>query len=151
MAVTAKWYGQALLGQWGTTSARRVNWTGDTVKTSLHSNSYTPDQDLDDFFNDVSASELAASGGYTAGGVTLTTKTLTYDSTSNEARLDADDASWTSATFSSYFAVTYTTTGGTSATNPLMGYVDFGGVETVTSGTFTIVWDATGVLKVTAA
>jgi hypothetical protein len=32
-----------------------------------------------------------------------------------------------------------------------MGYVNFGGDETVASGTFTIQWDSTGVLKITAA
>jgi hypothetical protein len=151
MAVTAKWYGNALLGQWGTTSGRRVNWTGDTIKTSLHDNTETPDQDVDDFFNDVSGTELATAGGYTAGGVTLTGKTLTYDTATNEVRLDADDATWTGASFSCYFGITYDATPGTAATNPLMGYVDFGGIETVTSGTFAIVWDTTGVLKVAAA
>lgn len=151
MAVSSKWYGQALLGQWGTTSGRRTNWTGDAIKTALTDNAYTPDQDADDFYNDFSAHELGSGSGYTTGGVALTTKTLTYDSASNETRLDADDASWTSASFSTYYAVTYDSTPGTSTTNPLMGYVDFGGVETVSSGTFTIVWDSTGVLKVTAS
>jgi hypothetical protein len=40
---------------------------------------------------------------------------------------------------------------GADSTDPLMGYVDFGGAEQVTSETFQITWDTTGVLKVTAS
>lgn len=148
MAVTANWYGNALLGQWSATAARRVDWVTDTIKTSLHTSTYTPNQDTDDFFND--ASNEITGTGYTAGGVTLAGKTATYDSASNETRLDANDAQWTTATFTARRAVTYKDTG-TSTTSPVMGWVDFGGDESVSSGTFTIQWDSTGVLKVTAA
>jgi hypothetical protein len=149
MAVTAAWYGNALLGQFSTTAARRVDWATDTIKTSLHTSSYTPNQDTDDFFND--ATNEITGTGYTAGGVTLGGKTTAYDSASNEARLDANDAQWTSASFTARIAVTYSDTAGANTTDPVMGYVNFGGDETVASGTFTIQWDATGVLKITAA
>ena len=45
--------------------------------------------------------ELATAGGYTAGGATLTTggSSCTYDTATDEVRLDATDASWSSATF----------------------------------------------------
>ena len=149
-AVTANWYGNALLGQFSTTAARRVDWVTDAIKTSLHTSTYTPNQDTDDFFNDAT-NELSTAGGYTAGGVTLAGKTLTYDSGTNETRLDANDAQWTSASFTARIAVTYSDTGGASSTDPVMGFVNFGGDETVSSGTFTIQWDSTGVLKITAA
>lgn len=149
MPVTANWYGQGLLGQWSATAARRVDWVTDTVKTSLHTSSYTPNQDTDDFFND--ATNEITGTGYTAGGVTLGSKTATYDSGTNEVRLDAADAQWTTATFTTRRAVTWVDTAGASTTDPLLGWVDFGGDESVTSGTFTIQWDSTGVLKVTAA
>ena len=149
MAVTANWYGNALLGQFSTTAARRVDWVTDAIKTSLHTSSYTPAQDTDDFFND--ATNEITGTGYTAGGVTLGSKTLTYDSGTNETRLDAADAQWTSASFTARIAVTYSDTGGAASTDPVMGFVNFGGDETVSSGTFTIQWDATGVLKITAA
>lgn len=149
MAVTAFWYGLALKGQWNTTAGNRVDFLTDTIKVSLHTSTYTPNQDTHDFFDDAT-NELGAGSGYTAGGVTLTTKTLTYDTASNETRLDADDAAWTSATFTARYAVVYKSTG-TASTSPLMGYVNFGGDQTVSTGNFTIQWDATGVLKVTAA
>lgn len=150
MAVTAKWYGLSLRQQYSTTAADRVDWATDTIKTSLHTSTYVPDQDVHDYFNDAT-NELSTAGGYTAGGVTLGTKTLTYDTASNETRLDAADAQWTSASFTARIAVTWKDSAGASTTDLLLGYVDFGGDETVASGTFTIQWDSTGVLKITAA
>lgn len=149
MAVTAFWFGLGAKDQWNTTAGDRIDFLTDTIKTSLHTVTYVPAQDTNRYFSDTS-NELATAGGYTAGGVTLGSKTLTYDSTTNESRLDAADAQWTSATFTARIAVTYKSTG-TASTSHLMGYVDFGGDQTVSSGTFTIQWDATGVMKVTAS
>jgi len=149
MAVTANWYGLGGKDQWGATAGDRVDWVTDTIKTSLHTSTYVPNQDTDQYFS-AASNELATAGGYTAGGVTLAGKTLTYDSPTNEARLDANDAQWTSASFTARIAVTYKSTG-VAGTSHLMGYVNFGGDQTVSSGTFTIQWDATGVLKAVAA
>lgn len=151
MAVTAKWYGNAFTGQFSATAARRVDWATDSVKVALCTSSYTPNQDTHVFFSDVT-NELATAGGYTAGGVALAGKSVSYDSASNETRLIASASSWTSATFTAAIAVVYVDTAGAATTDPLLGWVDFGGNETVTSGTFTINWDATnGVLKVAVA
>lgn len=149
MAVSAKWFGAGLAGQWSATSARRVDWVTDTIKTLLTTSSYTPDQDTHDFKNDVT-NEISGTN-YVAGGVALSNKSVTYDSASNETRLDADDASWSDASFTARYAVTYSDTAGAASTDPVLGYVDFGGDEVVSSGTFEIRWDSTGVLKVTAA
>jgi len=149
MAVTANWYGNALVGQFSTTAARRVDFVTDAVKTSLHTVTYVPNQDTDDFFND--ATNEITGTGYTAGGVTLAGKTVTYDSATNECRLDANDAQWTGATFTCRIAVNYSDTAGASTTDPVMSFVNFGADETISAGTFTIQWDATGVMKITAA
>jgi hypothetical protein len=151
MAVSAKWYGNALVGQYGTTAARRVDWVTDSVKVALCTATYTPNQDTHVFFSDIT-NELATAGGYTAGGAALGTKSVSYDSASNETRLIAAATSWTSASFTARYAIIYVDTAGAASTDPLMGWVDFGGDETVASGTFTINWDATnGVLKLAAA
>lgn len=149
MAITAFWYGPGLLGQYSTTAARRVDWDADTIKVSLHTSSYSPDQDTHDFFNDAT-NELGAGAGYTAGGETLTTSAPAYDTGTNTLRLDAADVTWSAATFTCRYAVIYKDTG-TAATSPLLGWVDFGGDESVTSGTFQIVWDTDGCLRVIAA
>ncbi len=148
MAVTAFWYGEGVKGQWSATAARRVDWVTDTIQTSLHTVTYTPDPDLHDFFND--ATNEITGTGYTANGVTLGSKTLTYDTATNETRLDAADAAWTTATFTARYAVVWVNTAGISSTDPVLGYVNFGADETVSAGTFTVQWDATGVLKVTS-
>jgi hypothetical protein len=148
MAVSAKWYGLALTGQYGSTAANRVDWVNDTIKCALTTATYAPNQDTHDFFDDVT-NEVTGSG-YTAGGVTLGTKTLTYDAATNETRLDAADALWATSTITARYAVVYKSTG-TASTSALLGYVDFGGDQTTSAADFTIQWDATGVLKITAA
>jgi hypothetical protein len=120
----------------------------DTIKTALTTVTYVPNQDTHTFFSDVSNEVVGA--GYTAGGVALGTKSVTYDTASNETRLIAANSQWTSASFTARIAVVYKDTG-TAATSPLLGWVDFGADETIASGTFTIQWDATGVLKLAAA
>jgi hypothetical protein len=150
VAVTAFWFGEALLGQFSSTSARRVDWDADTIKVSLHTSTYTPNQDTHNFYDDLT-NEVANGNGYTTGGQAITTSAPTYDTASNTVRLDATDPSWTSASFTARYAVIYKDTG-VAGTSPLLGYVDFGGNETVTSGTITIQWDSTdGVLRVVAS
>src|SRR4051794_28823003 len=111
MAITALWYGNGLLGQYSSTAARRVDWDADTIKCALVTSSYTPNQDTDDFWNDVNTNEVASGGGYTTGGVALVTSAPVYDAASNTLRLDAADATWTSATFTCRYAVVYKDTG----------------------------------------
>jgi len=137
---TGKWYGEGALGLTSATAARRFDWVTDTIKVSLHTSAYVPNQDTHNFHDDLT-NEIAGGSGYTAGGVTLGSKTLTYDTGSNTVRLDAADAAWTfSASKTMRIAAIYKDTGA-SATSPLIGYVDFVTDET-TSGNFTIQWDA---------
>lgn len=139
---TALWPGQAIVGQWGTTAARRVDWVTDTIKVALTTSSYAFNQDTHDFFDDVT-NEVTGTG-YTAGGATLASKTLTYDSATNKIVLDSADPQWTGATISSIRkAVVYKSTG-TASTSPLVAVHTFAGNQTVAAGTFTIQVDADG-------
>jgi hypothetical protein len=143
MAVTAKMYGTPVKNQYSGTA---VNWTSDEFKCSLHTATYTPNQDTDTFWN-VATNEITGTG-YTAGGKKLTSPTATYEAGTNESRFDAADIEWTAATFTARYAVIYKNTG-TSSTSPLIAYIDFGENVTVTSGTFKITLGAEGVFKVT--
>jgi hypothetical protein len=144
---TAAVYGNHLLGQYSATAARRVDWVTDTIKCTLHTATYAPNQDTHTFASDLT-NELATGGGYTAGGVTLASKTTAYDSATNQTRLDAADVSWAGMSNTFRYAVVWKDTG-TAATSPLIGYVDLG-ATTITGTTFSIQWDPTGVVVLTA-
>jgi hypothetical protein len=114
-----------------------------TVKMSLHTG-LTAVQDTDDFFNDVSATEITGTG-YTAGGFLFANKTTAYDTASDQIRLDNTvDPNWTTSTLSATDAIAWVDTAGASTTDPVYGNVDFGATVTTTAGTFTITLDATG-------
>lgn len=149
MAVTATLYGQQALGQYSSTAARRIDFVSDSMKCSLHTATYVPNQDTDVFFS-AATNELTTGSGYTAGGVTLTTKTVTYDSATNQTRFDCDDPAWTALTATFRIAVFYKDTG-TGSTSPLFGWVDFGANQTVTSANFSIVLDALGLAYIAAS
>lgn len=116
------------------------------IQTSLHTG-YTQGSTNDtyDFFDDVSATEITGTG-YTAKGVTLASKASTYDTATDQIRLDAADVSWTTSTLSATDAVVWVDTAGISSTDPVWGSVDFGATVTTTAGTFLITWDATGIV-----
>lgn len=125
---------------------KAVNMTSDTLKIFLltSSHSFTASNNL---YSDISSNEISgASGtGYTTGGITLTTPTVTQDNSNNLAYFDGDDAVWASASFTAHYAVIYDTT----VSNHLIACIDFGSDKTVSSGTFTIQWSANGILKIT--
>lgn len=138
-AVTASQYGVPVKNQWDGTAV--TDWDTDTIKTALLT-AYTINIDTHDFFDDVSATEITGTG-YTAGGATLASKTATYDTATDQIRLDAADTSWTTSTLSATDAVVYKSTG-TASTSPLIAGIDFGATVSTTAGTFQITWDSTG-------
>lgn len=151
MAVTAFWYGKALANLLGGETAGEssaVDWLSDTIRVMLTTSAYTPAQDTDEFKSSVTNEVSGA--GYTARGEALANKTLTYTAGTNVNALDADDVSWAAATFTARYAVVYKDTG-VDATSVLLGYVDFGGDQTVSAATFTITWAAGGIFTLTAA
>lgn len=116
----------------------------DTIKVALVTSSYTPNQDTHDFFDDVT-NEVSGTG-YSAGGATLANKSVTADNTDNEGVFDADDVSWSTSTITARAAVVYKSTG-TASTSALICYIDFGSDKISTAGTFTIAWNAEGIVN----
>lgn len=122
----------------------------DTFKLMLTTATWTPNQDTNDFRDDVT-NELAAANGYTTGGVTLASVTVTYDSATNEVRWDAADSTFNftgSVTFRR--GAFYKSRGGASSADELVGYIEWDSDQTV-STTYTIQWDPTGILKTTVS
>jgi hypothetical protein len=114
-----------------------VDLEADTIKVTLYDNSHSFTASDTDYTTD---NELATTGGYTQGGATLGSKAVTEAATT---KWDAADTAWTSATFTAYHAVIYDSTAG----NDLIASIDFGGAKVVSSGTFTIQWDANGLIS----
>lgn len=129
---------------------KEIDWDSDTIKVALLSSSYTPNQDTHDYFDDVSTYEVTGTG-YTTGGITLASKTSTYDGTNNVIVLDAADVTWSSSTITARYAVVYDDSGASAASKALIGYVDFGSDQSSTNGNFTITWDSTGIVRITVA
>jgi len=140
-AVTAFWYGLTARDQWGATAAGRIDWVTDTIKMSLHTVTYAPAQDTEEFFSSAT-NELATAGGYTSGGATLAGKTLTYDGPTNTVRLKATDVTWTTATFTARIAVIRKDTG-SAATSPMMGWINFGADQSPSGIDFVVKGDPT--------
>jgi hypothetical protein len=116
-----------------------IDLENDTIKVALVTSSYTPSA-AHDFFNDVT-NELSTAGGYTAGGATVGTKTVTG------GVFDAADTAWISATFTCAYGIVYKSTGD-AATSPLIGYIDFDGDQSPADQTFKIVWNAGGIITI---
>lgn len=121
-----------------------IDELNDDIKVMLVDGSYTPDKDAHTKRSDITG-EITGTG-YTAGGKSLTTKTVTQDNTNDLGVLDADDLSWAAATIAADGAVLYKARGGLASADELIGYVDFGGTITSTAGAFTITWHAAGIL-----
>lgn len=145
MAVLAYVYGNFMKN---ILSGKVVDWINHPIKVMLCTSTYVPDQDNHQTKADITGEVTGT--GYTAGGTGLTTKTVTYDATTNTVVLDADDAVWASATITARYAVIYDDNGATDADKLLLGYVDFGQDISSTNGDFMIGWDATGIFRFTA-
>ena len=122
-----------------------VNFLTGTVKLSLHTATHSPDRDAHDFYNDAN-NELGAGNGYNAGGETLGSKTITYDSASDQVRWDAADVPWTFTASKTWrYGIMYIDTAGASTTDPLYALLTWDSDQTVSTA-YTIVWDAAGIL-----
>lgn len=139
MAVTTSIPGQV------SSAGRLDDFTSATIKCALLTSLASYDQDTTDFWNDLSASEVANGLGYTTGGNTVASKTVSYDAATNRNRFRGSVPAWTSsgAGFSAVGAVYYKDTG-VGSTSPVLAVVNFGATESASNGgTFTITPDAT--------
>jgi hypothetical protein len=130
----------------------QIDWVADTIKVSLHTSSWTPLQDTHDYHDDAT-NELAASGGYTAGGATIDNKTAGYTGGTNVLKLDGDDVTWTALTPSAAFryGAIYKDRGGLSSADELLAYIDFGDDQDPGGSDFVIQWNTNGIITLTAA
>lgn len=125
-----------------------VDFDTDTIKIALVTSTYITGvsdatKKTQEFYSDLTG-EVASGGGYTTGGNTLGSVTLT--ASGDNYVFDAADAVWTTATITARGAVIYKSTG-TGTTSPLICVIDFGSDITSTAADFTVVFDVAGILS----
>lgn len=126
-----------------------VNLNSLTVKCMIVTGSYTPNQNTDDFRNDLGANEVSGTG-YTAGGNTCASPTDSVDGSGNVTIDFADPATWSqdAAGFSNgRRAVFYVARGGASTADELIAYTDdFGADKGNVDGDFSVAINASGLI-----
>lgn len=135
-----------------------IDLNADTFKAALYDNDITPDQTVTSANTAYNAGQWTAAGNevadgaeWPAGGETLDNPTSTR--ASNVYTFDADNtvSTGTSATLANVFGtLVYDDTITTPVADQGLCYNYFGGTNSVTDGTFTIVWHTSGIFTVTA-
>ena len=112
----------------------QIDFDNDSFKAMLVTSAYAPVVDTDDFRNDVTNEVIGT--GYVAGGDDIGC-TLTLDTINDKAVVTFDDVEWPTSTITARGAVIYQNVG-SSATDRLVGYIDFGADKSSVGGTFTL-------------
>lgn len=73
---------------------KEIDFDSDTIKATLHTSTYSPDRAAHDYVDDLT-NELATSGGYTAGGVTASSKTITKTEANSWGSVHATSTAFT--------------------------------------------------------
>ena len=146
---------QGVVENQGTTSMDWVEAT--TVKAALYNNTGTPDKDVasaSSAYNTgqwVVGNEVSDGGNWAAGGVVVTGRTVTNPS-NGVIMMDATDTPSTTSTetlAAVFGCLVYSDSIVTPVADQGFSFNYFGGTNTVTAGTFTIVWHANGVFRAT--
>jgi len=145
-AVTLNLYDKYREGNFDGNSVNIETPGGNGIKCAIVAASYTVDQNLHDFWDDVSANEVSGTG-YVAGGNVMSTGTVTVDGAGLVTVDIGDPATWTEngAGFSNgRRAIIYHDTG-TGSTSRLIGFSnDFGADQGNLNGDFSVTVNASG-------
>ena len=98
----------------------------------------------------VGGTEATTGTGYTAGGQALANVAVTTVTT-NDAKFDADDVTWTASggSITAAYGVIYNDT---DSDDPPLAFIDFDGSQSAGDGTdFKVVWNANGIFTFTVA
>jgi hypothetical protein len=133
-----------------------LDLNSDTFKAALYNNSITPDQTVASASTAYNtgqwalANEVSEAGQWAAGGVALSSVTSAF--ASNVFTFDAaDTASGTAADLANVHGVlVYDDTIATPVADQGVCYNYLGGANSVVNGTFTVVWNASGIFAITA-
>jgi hypothetical protein len=141
MATTHKPYSQFVVRQM---NGNALDWDAATIHVTLHtaaSNALTA-IDTADFFDDIT-NEVAAGGGYVAGGFVIPTRAVSFDSGTRQVRLTGGVVTVDPITVAAFRHIVLRSVGGSAATSPVISVVSFDADQSV-DGELTLTPDATG-------
>lgn len=124
-----------------------IDYNGDTFKLMLMTDSYTPNVDTEAFRADVS--NEASGTGYSTGGQTVDSVTLTQDNTNDRAVVDFADEVFSTVTLANVDGAILYKDNSNASTDVLICYIDFTeGSQDVVANDFTVTPSGDGVLTI---
>ncbi len=155
MAWSASKYFQAYFVSTLNRDTNVMDTDADTIKVALFDNSGTPDRTVSAANSAYGAGVWAAGGVFDASGwpaVGRNLASVTSSASAGTYTFDAADtvsANSTTTLASTYGCLVYDDTSSVAVADQGICFNYFGGANSVTSGTFTIVWNASGIGTVT--
>lgn len=126
------------------------NFSSNSFKLGIINNTAAPTAgDTTPTWGDYSANEVTAAGGYTAGGITLTS--VTFAEVGGVATFDAANIALAqngSGFTNAYWAIIYNDT---EATDMAIAFIDLGGPVSEQAGPVNINFNASGIITITAS
>lgn len=130
-----------------------INWSTDATDIyCMLTDNTAPTKTTHDHYDDVKAQpspQLASGNGYTTGGNLVDTAEVTMSGAVAQF-LTGSDTTWTSSSFTCYYAIVKHGTIVDDA-GALLTYHDLTGPVQVISGTLTLDWNAAGVFTMTSS
>lgn len=144
----SKIFRQYIADMIGNTAA--LDFDADTIKYTNYGSGITPDNDVTAALSAYNAATSqwvtageATSGSWAAGGQALASKTVDV-ATADTVKVDAADLTASSVTLTASGGFCYDDTLTTPVADQGMSYHYYGGSQSVTAGTFTVVFAANG-------
>lgn len=135
------------LGGSGSSGGSSMDILSDTLKLTLHTSTYTPNQTTHALFASAT-NEVANGSGYTTGGATLASKT--YATSSLVTTFDAADVTWSTLSKTHRYGILWDDTP-TTPLDPMIGYIDTGGDQVNVATDLTYQWSGSGIYTLTVA
>ena len=111
-----------------------VDFDADTFKAIAMVEGFVFNPATHDLYADVSASEQTTGYGYTAGGVTLTGVSIAQNDTDARADITWNNITWTASSGDVGPLAGVIIYDDSVTSDPIVGYIDFGGAYTVADG-----------------
>lgn len=147
---------QTVADQFAGTAVFDLDSPSDTYKVALYNNTTAPDKDAtaaNSAFNAsvwTTTNEVSQAVQWPTGGVALASMTITVPGSGIVMFDAADTASGSAATLAAVFGcLVYNDTKTTPVADQGVCFNYFGGTNSVTSGTLTVVWNANGLWRIT--